>query len=867
MKTALKYLTITGFGIAALTWPSLKLKATEVEEEHEATEDIGAREAYRRMQLQDENGEIPPDAWINAYAEKDAMRFLPGAWSEFSTAEQIEAGILGGVWSSIGPGNIGGRIRSIIIHPGSTTPATTIMWAGGVSGGIWKTTNGGDSWTTNTDSLANLAVNCMVMDPSNPNILYAGTGEGFSNNDALRGNGIFKTTDGGVHWTQLPATGNNPNFYFVNRLAISPANPQLLLAATPGGIFRTTDGGVHWVPATGLPSDTWADIRFRPPSIPEPEEIPDDVPRINCLAASVEGRVYYSVDNGASWITNPGNGFPPPAGYRRIELAYSRSQPSIVYASKADADSNLTELFRSVNGGYSFASLGHPQGPFDPLPGAFWYANVLWVDPINPDTVIVGGDYLLISKDRGAHWQEAGTGSHQDVHMILEHPGYDGTTNKTAYSTNDGGVHVTGDILAGSPTPIPGGYVRWTSRNNALGVTQFYGAAGHAASGTIIGGTQDNGTVRFRPSAGPEHWDFMAFGDAGRCAVDQTENPYFYGENLYLQIYRNTHGGGSSGYKSEYIWGGPDNPNGIPGECGGVPCANFTAPFVIDPNLDRENEQKTLLAGGNRLWRTTDARVSDATQVAWAEIKSPITNNERINSIAVAEGDSNLIWVGHNDGSIFYTTNGTASSPTWNPGDPNNLLPGGQPPSDQRFCTRITIAPSPPAEYPQVGRTVYVTFGGFFPSMTDTRGNVWKTQDNGVTWTPIHRNLPSAPVYSLVVSPSNPDILYVGTEVGVFASSNGGQTWSPAFAGSSADTLVYSLVVSASAPSDPDIIYAGTEDGVFASKDGGETWSPGFGGPANTRVEELFWMVTPQARRLVIATHGRGMFTLGPAND
>jgi photosystem II stability/assembly factor-like uncharacterized protein len=150
--------------------------------------------------------------------------------------------------------------------------------------------------------------------------------------------------------------------------------------------------------------------------------------------------------------------------------------------------------------------------------------------------------------------------------------------------------------------------------------------------------------------------------------------------------------------------------------------------------------------------------------------------------------------------------------------------------------------------------------------MTDTRGNVWKRDSNGA-WTDIHHNLPSAPVYSLVISPFNPAFLYVGTEVGVFASSDGGQNWSPAFAGSSADTLIYSLVASASSASGPDIIYAGTEEGVFASKDGGDTWAPGFGGPANTRVAELFWMVTPQTRKLVVATHGRGMFTLGPADD
>lgn len=115
-----------------------------------------------------------------------------------------------------------------------------------------------------------------------------------------------------------------------------------------------------------------------------------------------------------------------------------------------------------------------------------------------------------------------------------------------------------------------------------------------------------------------------------------------------------------------------------------------------------------------------------------------------------------------------------------------------------------------------------------------------------------------------MISPSNPDFLYVGTEVGVFASANGGATWSPAFGGFASDT-VFALVASSIA-SDPDIVYVGTEAGVFASKDNGATWAPGFGGPANTRVAELFWMINGANRQLVVATHGRGMFTLTAAN-
>jgi photosystem II stability/assembly factor-like uncharacterized protein len=848
----------------------LKVNATEVEDEHEATEDIGAREAYRRLQLQDENGYIAPDAWTNAYAEKNAMRFLPEAWSEFTSAAEMEAGIVGGRWTSIGPGNIGGRIRSLIIKPPTTPNAPRTIFAGAVSGGVWKSTNSGTTWTTNTDFLANLAVNCMAIDPANSNILYAGTGQGFAIFAAVRGNGIFKTTDGGATWNQLPFTADKADFAYINRLAISPDNSQLLLAAVRveppppaspfGKILRSTNGGDSWT--TTLTSSTMADVCFRP-NVLQPTEIPD-VPAVNCMASGLDGDVYYSTDSGATWTTRPDNlGITPPAGFQRVELAYSRSNPSIVYASKAGIGGNPpspSELFHSENGGFSFTSLG-----LVPSQTTF-YANVLWVDPTNANTLIVGGVYMFRSTDGGVHWEEADNLSHLDHHVLVEDPGYNGgtgaTPNAIVYNGNDGGIDRTCNILAAiTPTPSPGSVV-WSNLNHSLGVTQFYGAAGHAATGIIIGGAQDNGTVRLHPPQfNPEDWDNMAYGDGGYCAVDQTATPYFYGENVFLEIYRNTHDGGGGGFKSEYIWGGPGHPNGIRRECSDLPCANFIAPFVIDPNPNREN---TLLAGGSSLWRTNNAKSEpNPLLVRWDEIKPPsggVGNN--ISAIAVAEGDSNVIWVGYTlNGSVFYTTNGMQPMPTWNPGDPNNLLPQG------RFCTRLTVAHPLPGDPPDVARTVYATFGGFYPSLMDTRGNVWKTQNNGVMWTPIHHNLPNVPVFSLVISPTNPDFLYIGTEVGVFASSNGGQTWSPAFGGSSADTFVYSLVVSASSLSTPDIIYAGTNDGVFASKDNGETWAPGFGGPANTRAAELFWMVTAQTRKLVVATHGRGMFILGPAND
>ena len=799
MKNAHKYLAIMSLGIAALSWLAVKVASTEGVGEVEL-DDPAEREAFRRLQLQDENGQIPPNALTQAYEHKRTMEFLPEAWSEFLEANEVEVvkgtatGVMEGVepgavnrlipWVSIGPGNIGGRIRSIIIHP-TATPRT--MWVGGVSGGVWKTTNAGTSWSTNTDSMANLAVNCMAIDPANPNVLYAGTGEGFSAVDAVRGNGIFKTTDGGNTWNQLLFTKDNADFYWVNRLAISPTNSQLLLAAVRidaaaayGKILRSTNGGETWSSlAMGAPMN---DIRFKPNSIVAEVEVPD-VPAVNCVAASQHGHVYYSTDNGVTWT--PVSGLPAPAPFQRVELAYSRGTPSIVYASVA---STPDKLYRSTNGGLSFTSTGS-----GPSVTTDFYHNSLWVDPIDPNRVLVGGLIMNRSTDGGLTWVLGGAGTHLDHHAMVEDPGYNGTSNQTVYGGNDGGIYRTTNVLESSPI--------WTSLNNNLGVTQFYGAAGHVASGRIIGGTQDNNTV-LSPASGSQNWTPIlgnVGGDGGFCAVDQTANPYFYGEFVFLQICRSVNGGMSK----DYIWNDPSH--GIPHEeCSHlgtlVPCANFIAPFVLDPN----NENR-MLGGGKSLWRSNDVRNTDSLP-SWAEIKPPIpqnctTNCVYINAIAVAPGQPNIIWVGHNNGTVYRTVTGTSVNPIWLPATGN--LPQGN-----RFCTRITIAQGPQLEgqgEPPAPVTKYVTFGGF------NGDNIWKTSNEGVTWTNIHHNLPVAPIYSLVVSPSNPEILYVGTEVG-----------------------------------------------VFSSADSGVTWSPGVGDP-NAPVMELFWM----GPKLVAATHGRGMFTLG----
>src|SRR4030095_7137127 len=180
----------------------------------------------------------------------DADPVLPGDDGEFPNGtggggagdgSASTSGVLG-TWQSIGPGNVGGRTRALLVDP--TNP--DLMYAAGVAGGIWKTTNGGSSWLPLNDFLANIAVTTLVFDPSNATTIYAGTGEGFFNADGVRGAGIFKSNDAGAHWTRLAATASNANFFFINDIVVSPVNGQHVYAATRTGVWRSLDGGTSW---------------------------------------------------------------------------------------------------------------------------------------------------------------------------------------------------------------------------------------------------------------------------------------------------------------------------------------------------------------------------------------------------------------------------------------------------------------------------------------------------------------------------------------------------------------------------------------------------------------------------------------------
>lgn len=702
----------------------------------------GEAMAWHALRLQDENGLIDPEGPARARAQREQLL------AHLEATDTAGIGRLG--WVERGPANIGGRTRSLLVDPTNRNR----LWAGAVGGGIWQSLDAGTNWTRADDHLGSIAIGCLAMQPGNPQVLYAGTGEGFYNSDAIRGAGVLRSTDGGATWTRLAATAA---WGYVNRIAVSPANPQLLVAATrlPGGIHRSTDGGATWTLVRA--ADTGMQVLFDP----------NDATK---LVASVRDagpthRVIRSADGGATWADASGALGANPTTSGRIEVAFARSQPGVVFASANGF------CWHSADGGANFT-----QRSTAAVNGYWWYDNCIWVDPTDANVVLIGGVEVHRSTDGGFTFTRITSGyinttqPHPDTHALVADPGFDGVTNRRLYVCNDGGVYVTDNVYTASRTS------GWTRKDLGYRASQFYGAAGDGASGRITGGTQDNGTLTLQQGTNQAVLTFG--GDGGFSAIDWQAPSFLYGEYVYLQVHRSTNGGASAAY----IFSGIT-------DAGSGTTANFISPFVLDPS-----DPRRMYAGGASLWRTADAR---AATVAWSAVKPAIGSN--ISAIAVAPGNPDVIWVGHNNGRVFRTQDGTAAAPTWVAVDDN----GAANPLPNRFITRIAIDRTNPAR-------AFVTLGGH------NGDNVWYTANDGATFadrtgTGI-TGLPDVPVFSICQHPQQPSWIFVGTDVG-----------------------------------------------VFASEDGGFNWSTSNLGPAATRTDEVSFL--HGTTTLLAATHGRGLWT------
>lgn len=679
-------------------------------------------------------------------------------WSWPATAQAL------GTWQPLGPGNVGGRTRALLIDPRNPK----IMYAAGVAGGVWKTWDEGNHWIPLTDLLPNIAVNSLAMDPQDSNVIYAGTGEGYFNGDAVRGAGIFKTDDGGMQWVRLKGT-DTADFHYVNAIVVSPHDSRRVYAATRTGVWRSLDGGASW--AAVLPVNVTGgclDLVMRT------DQASDYL--FAACGTFAQATVYRNIqaESDESWeaVLNED-------GMGRTALAIAPSDQNIIYAVSASIVpgtylNGLHAVYRSDQSGdpgswtaqvrntdpkklntvllsnpvYAVASVcGFGD---DQLINQGWYDMAIAVDPVDPNRVWVGGIDVFRSDDGGKNWGQASHwwGSrgnaryvHADQHRFVFHPQYNGVTNRILYVANDGGIFRTDNAHApvatqsNAPCNAANGRVFWQALNNNYAVTQFYHGVPMPDGRAYFGGTQDNGTLLGTDERG-SNWIEILGGDGGYCAVDPTNPNILYAETQRGDLYKSTNGGQSFFRITTGL-----NDGGL----------LFITPFIMDPS-----DPRRLWTGGQYLWRTTTG--GNLWERASVNIR-PTGTNRSISALAVAPTNPNRVMAGTRDGFLYRTDRALTASA-------NTVWAFVRP----RAGYVSWVAFDPIDE--MIAYATYSTFGG---------KHVWKTSDGGATWTSIdgegETGLPDVPVHVIVVDPGDRQRLYIGTDVGVFVSTDGGATW------------------------------------------------------------------------------------------
>ena len=661
-------------------------------------------------------GEIPLEKYYEAIEQTKQIKVL----SKSSTTNP---------WVLLGPTNIGGRVTDIEMIP---TSFDTI-YAGIASGGVFKSVDGGTSWLPIFDETYTMSIGDLVLDPANPNIIYVGTGEvnGGGGSVTYGGNGVYKSTDGGTTWNHLglEATEN------ISRIIVNSLNTQIVYLGAMGklfgknyerGLYRSTDGGATWENKLFISDSTGCiDIAINPlqpdtifaamwERIRRPDRLSYGGPTCG---------LYRSTDSGDTW-TELINGLPnntPNIG--RIGISICASSPNIIYAIYADNIGYFAGVYKSTNNGDSWTRTN--DGTLSSLFSSYgwWFGNIR-VDPANPNNVFVMGLDVYKTTNGGSSWSYSSGSMHVDQHGMYIHP----SNPNFIVAGNDGGVYKSTN--SGSS---------W-SFITSMPITQFYTCdVDFQYPNRYYGGTQDNGTNRTLTGT-PNSWQQIYGADGFYVLVDPSNNNYVYAESQYGGFARSTDGGNNFGY----------GLNGVSGS----DRFNWSTPFIIDPT----NPAKLYL-GSNRIYRTTNRAVS------WTPISPDLTNGPpsgnlvygTITTIASAPSDTNVVYVGTDDGNVQVTLDGGTN---WTKiSDP---LP-------VRWVTRVAVDPYD-------AMTAYVTLSGY--RYDEYLPHVFRTTDAGNSWQSISSNLPDAPVNDIIVDPDFAGRLFAATDVGVFITDNLGNSWS-----------------------------------------------------------------------------------------
>jgi photosystem II stability/assembly factor-like uncharacterized protein len=629
------------------------------------------------------------------------------------------------VWVEMGPspstfgnwafGNVSGRIQAI-----AADWSGGVLYLGAASGGVWKSTNDGASWTSIFDTAGTLAIGAIHVDPNDPQVIWVGTGDNIVGCESYFGIGLLRSPDGGTSWELRNGSGSNTleDLASFASITIDPRDSNRIVTGgkyrgcasgsqQSGGIYTSHDGGATW---TNRLANT------------QVYEIARDPVVLDILWAATQKGVYKSEDNGATWILQTNSGLPS-GNLSRTEIAIAPSEPGTIYVL---FDTPSDQFWRTTDGGASW-SLMNP----DACDGQCWYNMVIRVDPFDRNVVYRGTIRPHKSVNGGSNWTVLTApwgGSqqvHQDIHSLLMHP----TEPDTFYIGGDGGLWKSEN-----------GGSSFINLNGNLNVTQFYAIGVDANDpGRICGGAQDNSSLA---TDNDVVWDRQAVtGDGFVCHINPVNPNYAYITSYpsggYPNVWRATNG--LFGSFSDITGPGSGVINGDR--------SNWVTPYILDPT-----SPNILYLGTHRAYR------SDNHGTSWTQVGPGDLTGGGGSSLLTLEVNRNFplnVYTGSTAGAVWRTTDGGTN---W------SNITSGLPP---RSINDIAGDPTNPDR-------AFATVGGF------NTAHVWEW-DGLAGWSERGGGLPNVPANTVLML-SDTDIL-VGMDTGIFRSMDGGQTFLPYMAG------------------------------------------------------------------------------------
>lgn len=675
----------------------------------------------------------------------------------FNAASYDSAMLQEFAWRPIGPAVTSGRIVDLAVAEGPesrTGPELgKLIYAASASGGVWKSVNAGTTWEPIFDHQSTSSIGDIAIAPSNPEIVWVGTGEANNQRSSSWGDGVYKSENGGKSWTNMGLKTSQ----HIGRIVVHPTNPNIVYVAAQGplwtdggerGLYKTTDGGRTWKAVLTISPHTGVtDVVMDPsdPSIMYAASFQRQRKAYSFVGGGPESGIYKSTDGGDTWrkITE---GLPN-RDIGRIGLAVSASQPRTVYAS---LETNTTEVYRSDDFGESWTK----KGTYFQYP---WYMGQIRVDPKNPDRLYELGVPIFVSEDAGATNHAIAQSAHVDYHAMWIDP----TDPDHFIVGNDGGVYITHDR---------GQTMDFVSN---LPVSQYYAIDldNREPFYYVYGGLQDNNSwagpsqTRNRQGITNSDWYVTVGGDGFYSAVDPTDPNTVYAESQNGGIIRYDVRTGEQKTIQPQAKFGDVNLR-----------YNWSVPIVISPH-----DHNTVYFGSQYLYRSTNR--GDA----WEQLGGDMTralDRDKLplmgktwpdNAVARHAGTADfgnistidespvrkgLLYVGTDDGIIQVSRDGGV---TWTKIDKFPGVP------DMTYVSRVVASPTNEG-------TVYATFDGH--RSNDFKPYVFKSTDYGKTWTSITADLPISSVQVIREHPRSPNLLFVGNEVGAYYSPNGGKSWS-----------------------------------------------------------------------------------------